>query len=75
MNAGNLIRDFETETEALAVVRDFLADGWSADDLALGQEWGDGETGDDEQLSPTLSGAALLTRVRAAAATEQRRSA
>ena len=62
LNAGNLIRGYDTEAEALAMVRSLLADGWRADDLGLGLEFDDGEEGDDEQLPPTLSGADLAAR-------------
>jgi uncharacterized protein (DUF433 family) len=63
LNAGNLIRDYDTEAEALAMVRDLLADGWSTDDLGLGLEFDDGEEGDDSRLPPTLYGAALAARM------------
>ena len=63
LNAGNLIRDYEHEADALAMVKELLADGWSADDLGLGLEFDDGEEGDDACLPPTLYGAALAARV------------
>ena len=33
LDTGNLIRDYDTEAEALATVCDLLAAGWNADDL------------------------------------------
>jgi hypothetical protein len=62
LNTGNLIRDYDSEAEALAMVRDLIADGWDAADLGMNLEWDDGEDGDDSQLPPALSGAALAAR-------------
>jgi hypothetical protein len=62
LNTGNLIRDYDSEAEALAMVRDLIADGWDATDLGMNLEWDDGEDGDDSQLPPALSGAALAAR-------------
>jgi hypothetical protein len=62
LKAGNLIRGYDTESDALAMVRDLLADGWSADDLGLGLEFDDGEEGDDSCLPPVLHGPALVAR-------------
>ncbi len=80
LNTGNVIRDYDTEAEALAVVRELLADGWSADDLGLGLEFDEGEEGDDGELPPVLSGPALAARALAAdepthRPTDRRRSA
>ena len=63
LNAGNLIRGYDSEAEALAMARTLLANGWTADDLGLGLEFDDGEEGDDSSLPPTLYGAALAARV------------
>jgi len=62
LNTGNLIRDYDTEAEALVTVRDLLADGWSPDDLGLHLEFDEGEDGDEAQLPPPLVGAALAAR-------------
>jgi hypothetical protein len=62
LNSGNLIRDYDSEAEALAMVRDLIADGWDATDLGMNLEWDEGEDGDDSQLPPALSGAALVAR-------------
>ena len=59
LNAGNLIRDFESEDEARAVVCGLLADGWQPADLGVVLEWDDGEEGDDAPLPPAMSGATL----------------
>src|SRR3954471_16100168 len=64
LNAGNVIRGYATEAEALAMIRDLLADGWSANDLGLGLEFDEGEDIDDSRLPPVLYGAALAARVR-----------
>lgn len=62
LNTGNLIRDYDREVEALAMVRSLLASGWSAVDLGLRLEYDEGEEGDDERLPPALSGAARAAR-------------
>jgi hypothetical protein len=60
---GNLIGDYDSEAEALAVVRDALRrHGASvAETLALGVEH-DEECGDDAALPPVVGGAALAAR-------------
>ena len=63
LNVGNLIRDFDTEAEALATARDLLASGWIPDDLGLRLEFDDGEDIDDDNLPPPLIGPALAARV------------
>ena len=62
LKAGNLIRGYDTEADALAMVRQLLSDGWSADDLGLGLEFDDDEEGDDSRLPPVLHGPALAAR-------------
>lgn len=64
LNVGNLIGDFDTEAEALAVARTLIDDGWSVDDLGLGLEWDDGEEGDDALLPAARYGGTLLERLR-----------
>jgi hypothetical protein len=63
LNVGNLICDYDTETEALAMARQLLAGGWSADDLGLALEFDDGEDVDDSLLPPALYGATLAARL------------
>jgi hypothetical protein len=63
LNTGNLIRDYDSEAEALAMARSLLARGWPADDLGLRLEYDEGEEGDDAGLPPALYGAALAARV------------
>jgi hypothetical protein len=63
LNTGNLIRDYDSEAEALAMVRSLLASGWCADDLGLRLEYDEGEEGDDAVLPLALYGAALAARV------------
>ena len=60
--SANAIGMYRTEAEGLAIVRDLLEAGWSAEHLALGQEFGEGEAGDDADLPPVLRGAALAAR-------------
>jgi hypothetical protein len=65
-NPGNLLAEFDAESEALAFVRELLEDGWSPSDLSLGLEYTEGDP-EDVPLPPVLTGATLLERVRAAA--------
>jgi hypothetical protein len=63
LNTGNLIATPSSEAEALALVRELLAKGWSADDLSLGVE----DEGQPVESLPTpLEGAELAARARAA---------
>jgi hypothetical protein len=62
LNTGNLMSDYDSESEALATVRELIANGWDANDLGVRLEWDDGEEGDDDQLPPALFGAALAAR-------------
>lgn len=55
----NLIATPATEAEALSIVRDLLARGWSADDLSIGIE---DATRSTEELPPPLEGDELLAR-------------
>jgi hypothetical protein len=71
LHPGNLVADFETEDEAMAVIRDLLAAGWSADDLSLG--WGDTEN--DAKGGEISTGAELAARVLSADPKQPRRSA
>jgi hypothetical protein len=64
IEAGNRIADFKTEAEGLAMVRELLQVGWSADDLALGAFHEDGDP-DRPDLPPALSGTELLSRALA----------
>jgi len=61
IDAGNLIATFNSESEALALVRELLESGWDAEDLAVGliSDAGDPET---MTLPEVLEGAALATR-------------
>lgn len=62
-DSGNLVGEYSTETEALAIVRDALDRHGSAvvATLALGAEY-DEEGGADHELSPVIRGDALATR-------------
>lgn len=62
LETRNLVGEYDTETEALADVRDALAAGWDPDRLGLGREFDDHDVGDDADLGPTWSGAALAAR-------------
>jgi hypothetical protein len=71
---GNLVGDYRTESEALAVVRRALRLRGPAavEALSLGQEFDD-ETLEDTTLTPVLAGADLLARAQAAERTERQR--
>lgn len=62
LNTGNLIRAYDTEAEALTMVRELLAVGWLAEDLGLALDFDDGEEGDDASLPPTIQGRELAAR-------------
>ena len=64
IEAGNRIADFKTEAEGLAMVRELLEMGWSADDLALGA-FDEDEGPDSPEPPPALSGAELVARTLA----------
>jgi hypothetical protein len=66
LNTGNLIRDYDTEVEALTMVRELLAVGWSAEDLGLALDFDEGEGGDDASLPPAIRGSELAARALAA---------
>jgi hypothetical protein len=59
LQSRSLIIAYDDEDVALALVRQLLAGGWSADDLVLAAE---NEGLDVEDLPPTLTGAALAAR-------------
>jgi hypothetical protein len=59
-----MIGTWDTEAEALGVVRDLLASGWTSDELSLGLEWSEGDDGDGAKLPPVLRGVELADRVR-----------
>ena len=61
LNTRNLIATPATEGEALTLVRELLAKGWSADDLSLGLE---DESQPVESLPLPLEGAALAAHAR-----------
>jgi hypothetical protein len=62
--SGNMVGDYDSEAEALAVVREAVRrHGPSvANTLALGAEFED-EGGDDADLPPVVQGAELVARV------------
>ncbi len=64
LTTGNLIREYDTEADALAEVGELLALGWTTDELGLRAEHDDGEDGEDD-LGPALSGAMLADRIQA----------
>jgi hypothetical protein len=57
--SANMIRDFDTEAEALVMVRELLANGWEVDELALGLGLGDDDP-EHVELPTALHGQALL---------------
>lgn len=58
---SNIIDIFQTEGEALAVVRDLLAEGWGAGELGLGLDYDEDEP-ETAELPLVLSGTALAER-------------
>jgi hypothetical protein len=62
--SGNIISDFETESEALAYVRALIEQGWKADELLL---IFDDPALADEDLPPAISGDELARRAAATA--------
>lgn len=66
---ANMITDRATEDEALAVVRELLATGWTADELSLIAE---DEALPVEALPPALSGAELMRRAERASGGSRR---
>lgn len=61
LDAGNRIAVAQSKAEALAIVREFLGSGWSADDLALGAVPDKGELAGG--LPPPLTGDPLKRHV------------
>jgi hypothetical protein len=57
--SGNMIADFDTQAEGLAMVRDLLAAGWDADELSLGLGLGDDDP-QDVEVPLALRGETLL---------------
>jgi hypothetical protein len=74
-STGNLVADCDSEVDALAVARDLLAAGWSADHLAVALERDAGEELDDTSLPPPLGGAELAARIQSLPAFRISRSA
>lgn len=68
LNTANLVGDYDTEPEALAMVRDLLAAGWSAEDLGLALELDEGEAEDDASLPPAIHGGELAAHALASEA-------
>lgn len=66
---ANMITDRATEAEALGVVRELLATGWTADEPSLIAE---DETLPVEALPPALSGDELVRRAERASSGSQR---
>ena len=58
---SNIVDTCRAESEALAVVRDLLAAGWSAGESGLGLDYDEDET-EIGELPPVLSGAPLADR-------------
>jgi hypothetical protein len=72
LNSGNLIGTFQSEAEALAVVRELLLEGWDATDLSLGQE---DESRSPAELPPPIEGQELRIRANVDSHSRVRRTA
>ena len=70
--SGNIISDFETESEALAYVRVLLKQGWKADELLL---MFDDPALAVEDLPKAISGDELARRANIVAESPTRRTA
>jgi hypothetical protein len=64
---SNVIAIVQTEGEGLALVRRLLSDGWNPDHLTLGQDFDEGEDGDDSTLPEVMYGAELAARATGSA--------
>lgn len=62
-DSGNMVGDYDTEADALVIVRDAVRRHGRAvaETLALGAEYDD-EAGSDDELPPVLSGGELIAR-------------
>lgn len=56
--SGNIIGEFDTEAEALALVRELVDDGWAAEELGMGLAPDESDPG-DVALPTWLSGSTL----------------
>jgi hypothetical protein len=70
--SANALWDFESETEALAYVRELLGQGWKPDELVL---IFDDPALADEELPPGVTGEELARRAGLRGADEVRRTA
>lgn len=60
LKSRSMVMAFDSESDALVLVRQLFAAGWSADDLVLGAEHA---ALDVDDLPPTLTGPALAARI------------
>lgn len=63
LDSANAIWDFESETEALAYVRELLGQGWRTDQIVM---MFDDPALPDEELPPGVTGEELDRRLEAA---------
>ena len=72
VDSGNLVADFDTESDALVLVRELIGKGWNASHLSLAFEDPDVEVDD---LPPGVTGDELARRAGDAGADPVRRTA
>ena len=72
IDSGNLVADFDTESDGLALVRELIGKGWRASDLSLAFEDPDVDVDD---LPPGVTGDELARRAEADGADPVRRTA
>jgi hypothetical protein len=72
IDSGNLVADFETESDGLTLVRELIGKGWKASHLSLAFEDPDVDVDD---LPPGLTGEALARRAEDDDADPVRRTA
>jgi hypothetical protein len=72
IEAGNLLADFDTESDALVLVHELIAKGWDASNLSLAFEDPDLDVDD---LPPGVTGVELARRAEDDGAGPVRRTA
>ncbi len=72
VDSGNLVADFDTESEGLTLVRELLGKGWKPSDLSLAFEDPDIDV---DELPPGLTGEELARRAADDGADTVRRTA
>jgi hypothetical protein len=72
VDTGNLVADFDMESDALRLVRELIGKGWKPSDLSLAYEDPDVDVG---ELPPGVTGDEVARRAEAAGNDPVRRTA